>query len=132
MIRASCCCGTVRFTLTEAPTMMAQCHCARCRKVGASIFVFVKRDCLDWEAGRDAVATYMPEPPHQYARSFCSHCGTALGEIMSDAETFPIAADVLDDDPGIAIRFHEFVAEKPRWYEIGDSAKQFDHHPVKS
>lgn len=132
MIRGSCCCGAVRFTLSEAPSMMAQCHCSRCRKVGASTFVFVKRDSLQWQAGRDVVSVYQADPPHKYARAFCSQCGTALGEITSEAETFPIAADTLDDDPGVRVRFHEFVAEKPGWYEIADDAKQFEHHPVKS
>ena len=125
----SCCCGAVRFALTEAPTMMGTCHCTRCRKVGASTFVFVRKEHLRWIAGREHVQRFEPVPPYKYARCFCRICGTALGEIDSDGDSFPIAANTLDDDPGVRNRFHEFVAEKPGWYEICDDAKQFEGHP---
>ena len=118
-----------RFELTAPPTMMGTCHCSRCRKAGAGTFVLVARESLNWIAGREAVASYAPEPPFKYARCFCRHCGTGLGEIASDAETFPIAAHCLDDDPQVRNRFHEWVSVKPAWYEICDAAKQFPENP---
>jgi len=129
MIPGSCCCGAVRFVLAEPPTMMAQCHCTRCRKLGASVFVFVRREHFRWTAGEALVTRYVPDPPHRYARAFCSRCGTALGEAGSDADSFPVAADTLDADPGVRIRFHEFVAELPPWGAICDDARRFDRHP---
>lgn len=132
MIHGSCCCGAVAFTLSAPPTMMATCHCSRCRKVGASSFVFVRRDTFSWIAGEANVERYGPAAPYRFVRSFCRTCGTALGEIGSEAESFPIAAHCLDDDPQVRNRFHEFVAEKPAWYDICDDAKRFDHHPVKA
>lgn len=131
MIQGSCCCGTVRFALNAPPTMMGTCHCSRCRKLGASAFVFVSRASLEWIAGRDAVARYEPTAPFIYARCFCRNCGTALGEIDSEADSFPIAANCLDDDPVVRNRFHEFVSAKPAWYEICDDAKQFPEHPSR-
>lgn len=131
MISASCCCGAVRFVLTAPPTMMGTCHCTRCRKVGASTFVFVRREDFRWISGQDAVARYQAPPPYTYVRCFCRHCGSALGEPGAEDETFPIAANLLDEDPGVRNRFHEFVAEKPPWYEICDTAKQFERHPVR-
>ena len=132
MIHGSCACGAVRFALARPPSMMGTCHCARCRKLGASTFVFVARDDVRWTAGRDAVAWLEPEPPLKYRRSFCRHCGSALGELGAEAESFPISAHLLDDDPGVRNRFHEFVADKPDWCVIGDDAPQFAAHPVKA
>lgn len=129
-MHGSCACGAVSFTLSEPPSMMGTCHCSRCRKVGADHFVFVARDALALESGRDSIAVYEPEPGYKYRRSFCSTCGTALGEILSEEKSFPINAHLLDDDPGVRNRFHEFVADKPAWYDICDDAKQFPHHPV--
>ncbi len=128
-MRGSCCCGAVQFELLAPPSMMATCHCSRCRKVGASTFVFVKREDLRWLAGQDHVERFEPGAAYTYARCFCRICGTALGEILSDSDSFPIAANALDVEPSIRNRFHEFVAEKPAWYEIGDDAKRFDGHP---
>lgn len=132
MLHGSCCCGTVRFTVSDSPTMMATCHCTRCRKVGAATFVFVKREAFALSAGAEAIAFYRPEKGYTYTRSFCSRCGTSLGEIGGgDGDSFPIPANCFDDPLDLTVRFHEFVAEKPAWLPICDDAKQFDHHPVK-
>lgn len=132
MIHGSCNCGAVRFALTSPPTMMGTCHCSRCRKAGASAFVLVRQDSLQWLQGREAVARFTPDPPFTYARCFCRNCGTGLGEIDSDQDSFPIAAQCLDDDPQVRNRFHEFVSAKPAWYEICDDARQFTEHPTKA
>jgi hypothetical protein len=129
MLKGSCCCGAVKFTLSNPPTMMGTCHCTRCRKVGASTFVFVRRDAFTLLTGAESIATYRPETPYKYNRCFCSHCGTALGEITSTEESFPVAANCLDDELALRNRFHEFVKEKPGWYEICDDAQQFAEHP---
>ncbi len=109
--------------------MMGTCHCTRCRKVGASAIVFVKREHLRWIQGKENVQAFEPVAPYQYHRCFCRTCGTSLGEILSDAERFPIAANALDTEFGLKNQFHEFVSEKPSWYEICDDARQFEEHP---
>ena len=116
--------------MLAVPSMMGTCHCSRCRKVGASAIVFVKRDALKWVQGKEHVALYQPDPPYKYGRCFCKICGTSLGEILSEEDSFPIAANALDGEFGLRNQFHEFVAEKPSWYEICDDAKQFEGHPT--
>ncbi|WP_086479046.1 GFA family protein [Oceanospirillum sanctuarii] len=130
MIKGSCCCGAVQFELTEAPTLMGTCHCSRCRKVGASTLVFVKSDSFKLLQGREKISTFKAVPPYQYDRCFCSLCGTALGEVLSEQASFPLAANCLDSEVELENAFHEFVAEKPKWLHIGDDAKQFAEHPV--
>lgn len=132
MIKGSCCCGAIKFELLAAPTMMATCHCSRCRKLGASTFVFVKKDAFRWIQGREFLSRYEPSPPFKYTRCFYQKCGTAIGEADSLQDSFPISANCLDDDPIVRNRFHEFVRDKPAWYQICDDAKQFQEHPVKS
>lgn len=129
MIDGSCCCGAVTFQLTSEPAMMGTCHCSRCRKVGASTMVFVRKDSLRWLSGKGHVALYQPASPYKYGRCFCRICGTSLGEILSEEDSFPIAANALDTDPGLRNRFHEFVSEKPAWYDICDDAPQSERHP---
>ena len=109
--------------------MMGTCHCSRCRKVGASTIAFVKKDDLTWIAGKEQVASYHPALPYKYVRCFCKICGTSLGEILSEEESFPIPANALDTEIGLGNQFHEFVSEKPSWYEICDDAPQSDEHP---
>ncbi|MFO1107235.1 MAG: GFA family protein [Amaricoccus sp.] len=111
---------------------MGTCHCSRCRKAGASTIVFVKRETLRWLQGKKHVARYQPDHPYKYGRCFCDICGTSLGEILSEEVSFPIAANALDADPGIRNAFHEFVSEKPAWYEICDGAPRSEGHPSAS
>lgn len=132
MIKGSCCCGAIKFELSAPPTMMGTCHCSRCRKLGASTFVFVKREHFHWLEGQECVTNYQPNLPYKYTRCFCKQCGTSLGEVSSQEASFPIAANTLDDDPQVHNTFHEFVTNKPAWYEICDDAKQFPEHPFKS
>jgi len=130
MIQGSCGCGVVRFELTAPPQMMGTCHCGRCRKFGSSTFVIVRRDTFRWLQGQDRVARHEPALPFRFTRCFCSVCGTSLGEPFADAETFPIVANCLDDDPGVRNRFHEWVSAKPPWYDICDGARQFAEDPA--
>ena len=131
-MRGSCCCGAVKFELTSPPVddgnmpllAMSQGWCQHLR------FRESRRSTMD--RGRDQVVRHEPALPYKYARCFCRICGTALGEILSDQSSFPIAANALDDDPVVRNRFHEFVSEKPAWYDICDEAKQFDAHPSKA
>jgi hypothetical protein len=130
VIKGSCCCGAVKFELLNQPSMMGTCHCSRCRKVGASTIVYVKREDLKWVQGKEYVEVYKPQSPYKYERSFCKMCGTSLGEILSDLDSFPIAANALDDEMDVKNSLHEFVDEKPSWYKICDDARQSKGHPT--
>ena len=131
MIKGSCCCGAVQLEITQPPSMLGMCHCSRCRKVGASSLVFVKSESFCITSGLDNISTYKAVAPYKYDRCFCSVCGTALGEVLSSNDSFPVSANCFDDDIGIENTFHEFVLEKPSWLKIGDAAKQFDEHPFE-
>ena len=132
MIKGSCCCEVVKFELLVEPSMMGTCHCSRCRKAGASTIVFIKREDLKWVQGKEQVATYQPAHPYKYGRCFCKICGTSLGEILSEEDSFPIAANAIDSKLAVKNSFHEFVGEKPSWYEICDDAKQSEGHPASA
>lgn len=129
-INGSCCCGAVRFELTQMPSFVGTCHCSRCRKVGASTIAFVTKDALKWVQGKDKVQVFAPTQPYIYARCFCKICGTSLGEILSGEDSFPISANALDGAPILKNESHEFVGEKPSWYEICDDAPQNEGHPT--
>lgn len=129
MIKGSCCCGAVKFEISEKPSMMGMCHCSRCRKVGCSALVFVNSDSFSITAGKGNITTFEAQAPHKYNRCFCSICGTALGEVLSGLDAFPINANCIDSEIGIENTFHEFVADKPSWLKIGDNAPQFAQHP---
>lgn len=126
VIRGSCLCGAVRFELTAPPLFMSYCHCSRCRKAGGAFaaIAMVRREGFNLLAGEAAIRQFEPEPPFKHVRSFCGTCGSPLGELLGDHETFPVAASALDDDPGVRPVIHVHAASKPAWYEINDRVKQ--------
>jgi len=132
MIQGSCLCGAVKFELSSEPAVMGTCHCSRCRKAGSSTVAFVKKETLEWVQGKEHVATYRPPAPYKYGRCFCRICGTSLGEITAEMDTFPIAANALDSGFSLTNQFHEFVSEKPHWYEICDDAPRSEGHPPET
>lgn len=127
MLKGSCYCGAIKFELTSPPSMMGMCHCSRCRKAGTSALAFVDKASFNLLEGKEYIQRYAPAPPFIYARTFCKQCGTGLGEIGSDSESFPISVNCLDDDSGLRNQFHVFTASKPAWYEICDNAPQYEH-----
>jgi hypothetical protein len=129
MIQGSCCCGEVRFAVSEKPTFVAACHCSRCRKLGATPFAMVKAEHFEIRSGRERIVEYPPEAPFKFARCFCGKCGTSLGEMVSSDKMFPIPVGCFDEDLGVEIRFHEHVATKPSWFVIPDGVKQFEGDP---
>ena len=129
MINGSCCCGAVKFSLSEAPCFLAICHCSRCRKLGSSEFFIVDSSTFSWIAGKEFVAEYSPEKPFKYDRCFCNQCGSSLGEVLSEDDKFPVAANSLDSDPNIEVTLHEHVASKPTWQLLHKGVKAFEGDP---
>jgi len=129
MIEGSCCCGAVKFELLAEPSMVGTCHCSRCRKVGASTIAFVKKNDLKWVRGKEYIQLFEPTSPYIYGRDFCKICGSSLGEILSTEDSFPIAVNAFDGGLNLRNQSHEFVSEKPSWYEICDDAPQNNGHP---
>ncbi len=129
MIQGSCCCGEVRFSLSEMPKIVGACYCSRCMKVGATPFALVQASTFTLESGRDAIVEYQPESGFEYVRTFCGKCGTALGEMTSDGDMFPVSVNCFDGDVEVEITFHEHVATKPSWCLIPEGAKQFEGDP---
>lgn len=131
MIQGSCCCGVVKFSLAKDPSFLGICHCSRCRKLGASEFFMVDRDALSWISGKESVAEYLPEEGFKYKRCFCKHCGSSLGEILSQEDKFPIAANSLDSDPGLKVWFQEHLATRPSWQLVHNGSKLFEGDPYQ-
>lgn len=128
-IRGSCLCGAVRFEIAGPPLWLAYCHCSRCRKSGGSANLSVRAEQFRWIQGRELVKRYVPEPPYDIVRCFCSVCGSYLGEPDTSDVSFPVAANALDDDPGVRPVFHEWVTDLPAWYEIHDDLPRFERSP---
>lgn len=125
MPHGSCLCGTIRYTVTGAMRDVVACHCSQCRKQMGHFMAatdarrdeleIVNEDKLEWYRASDFAA-----------RAFCRTCGTVLFWQEDGAETTSISAGTLDDEGGVKLERHIFVADKGSYYEITDGLDQYD------
>jgi len=76
MIRGSCHCGKVAYTLDiEPPTQAMECNCSICRRKGY-LLAFSTPDKLKIETPRDELTVYTFNT-HNIRHQFCKTCGCA-------------------------------------------------------
>ena len=123
--RGSCLCGDIRYAVSGTLREIVVCHCGQCRKqmgmmmatdAKRSEIVIANEDKLVWYRASDFAA-----------RGSCPRCGTTLFWLRDGAETISIAAGTLDEDGGVKVERHIFVADKGDRYEIGDGLPQYDY-----
>jgi len=127
MIRGSCLCKRVRFEIRGTPGRSSHCHCSMCRKAHGAAFgsyAAVRVEDLKMVSGEELIMRYRSSPGVE--RTFCARCGSTLQFI---SEKMPgiidVALGTLDDDPGIRVPHHIFVASKAPWFEITDGLPQY-------
>ena len=75
MIRGSCHCGAVRYTLDTDPTEAMECNCSICRRKGY-LLAFASPAGFTLETPREALAVYTWNQ-HVIRHQFCKTCGCA-------------------------------------------------------
>ena len=75
MIRGSCHCGKITYTLKADPTEAMQCNCSICRRKGY-LLAFSTPDKFVLESPREEIAVYT-FAKHVIRHQFCKTCGCA-------------------------------------------------------
>ena len=123
-LTGTCLCEGVQYVVQD-PKALGYCHCTRCQRwTGSSLAgVVVARENFRFTKGEDLVTTYRSELA---PRNFCSACGSSLYDDLG--EVYFVAAGLMRD-LDLEPSFHQQVAYKARWHQIGDDAPQFDEMP---
>lgn len=135
MIRGSCLCGKVEFSIEGEPTPIQLCHATRCRKATGSAMsaeLLAPASGLVWVRGQERIRVFeapLLEAPPVYRRAFCETCGSPMPVEIDGTGFVIVNPGVLDDDPGTREFRHAFVAQKAPWHEITDDLPSFDARP---
>jgi hypothetical protein len=124
-----CACGQVEYELNGNIWGARSCHCSRCRKAfsaQAGSYALITPGSLRWIKGEALLTTY-PEEGNT-GKKFCKRCGTTLCGVM-DGAIHGITLGSLNDDAGIEIKAHIFVASKASWEVIPKEVPQYDEYP---
>jgi hypothetical protein len=93
---------------------------------GSTFATYARADAnaLKVLSGADGITTYERCPGNVIA--FCRRCGSIVPYPPKDSPQVEFFAGLLDDDPGVSVSFHIYVASRAPWHEIEDELPQFD------
>ena len=126
MIRASCLCDGIRFTINGRTSEIGHCHCSKCRKVSggnSNGVLIVAAKNVEWMGGRELIRAYAM--PDGWTSTFCGTCGSPAPMLGANGKLYWVPVGLLDDDPGVAVAQHIYVGSKASWEVIGDDAPQY-------
>jgi hypothetical protein len=132
-LTGGCQCGKVRYTITAAPAMAAQCHCTDCQKSTGTGHITAALFPSDGVTITGELKEYgsMGDSGQPVSRFFCPNCGS---RIMSKATVMPgmsiITLGTLDDPDAIGPVGMALYAKRKRvWDPIDPSIQAFDTFP---
>ncbi|HBR93537.1 MAG TPA: aldehyde-activating protein [Opitutae bacterium] len=115
--KGSCLCAEVVYEIEGEFENFYLCHCDRCRKDTGSAHaanLFSQDFKLHWLSGENRVRSYqLPDSCH--AKSFCSHCGSALPHRLAGGSMLMVPAGSLDSELSIKPQAHLFCSERALW-----------------
>lgn len=130
MIKGSCLCGSIAFEAEEAPGMVFNCHCTRCRKAHGAAFatqIVAKIETLKFLNGRDLLSEY--KAPHTI-RAFCSSCGSRLMNYgKGNFKYLSIAVAAVDGRPELKPIGDCFVPEKLEFIQLDEFTAHYTAMP---
>jgi hypothetical protein len=132
MMEGGCYCGALRYRVTAAPVLRAQCHCRACQYIsggGPNYFMLVAPSGFEWTSGSPA-SFRRPDLDNAVTRAFCATCGTHVLTRRPGLDELVVKIGTLDDPaayggPAIAI----FCAEKALFHVIPEGMPAFDTLP---
>jgi hypothetical protein len=132
IIRGSCLCGTVRFTIRPPFPVFQYCHCSRCRKTTGSAHaanLFVPVEQFAWTAGQEEARRYLHAEAKYFGTGFCSRCGSNVPWINRNGKMAIVPAGSLDDDPGQRPVRNVHYASRAPWYLLSSELDTFESTP---
>lgn len=130
-ISGGCLCGKVRFSVDNSFERLYLCHCAQCRKITGSAFaanLYTPPEQLQWTAGEKYIKRF-EFPGRDFAKAFCTECGSGLPYLNQKGAAIIIPAGSLDAEPNIDEQANIFWAERPRWSTSAVDAKYYLQFP---
>ncbi|HLS80428.1 MAG TPA: GFA family protein [Steroidobacter sp.] len=111
---------------------MAHCHCSMCRKHTGALYdasIGLPAEGFRWLTPPATLVRRKASTEANFARGFCSRCGSVAPTVDDDGGMFYVPAGQLEDDPGLRPQMHIFVGSKSPSCTITDALPQHEHYP---
>lgn len=121
MLKGSCLCGSVTFTVKDGSASVTACHCSQCRKQSGHHWASGYDDLGHFDIQGD-VTWFRASPKAK--RGFCGKCGSFLFWKADDEDGMSFSLGAIDGPTGLSLSKHIFVADKGDYYDIKDGLPQ--------
>lgn len=123
MLRGSCLCGGIAFTVEGPMEAPLACHCSQCRRQSGHVWASagIRDDQLTLVAPGDLRWFRSSDVAR---RGFCGTCGSVLFWKQDGTDRIAVATGSLDRPTGLRLREHIFVADMGDYYDIADGLPQ--------
>lgn len=131
ILRGSCLCGTVCYSVSPPFVQFYHCHCSRCRKSTGTAHatnLYAPRKQFMWTSGQNNIVHYDVIPKKRFASVFCKTCGAKV-PYPRDENLMIIPAGSLDDDPNVTPHVHVFWDSRASWDDTHDLLPKFSERP---
>lgn len=96
-MQGSCLCGSIKFTLSNNPTLFYRCHCSLCRRqtgTESNYATLVNNADFEWSAGEASIHSWRKETG--YRNDFCQQCGSTVPNPLSKIPYYWVPLGLLD------------------------------------
>jgi hypothetical protein len=125
----SCACEAVKYSCSEAPVRMLNCHCRDCQKAGGSGYspTLIVRASELRVTGATKEFGKLAASGNIAVRNFCENCGSPLFASSSGRSEFiAIRAATLDDPSWFTPEADVWVASAQRWNCMNPDIPKFE------
>jgi hypothetical protein len=129
VVRGSCLCGGVAYTIEGPATTARYCHCTRCRKARAAAHatnLIAPIAAVRFARGEGRVRTFKLSEARFFSQSFCADCGGKLPRLDPGRGMAIVPMGSLDDDPGLRAECQIFAADRAPWLELDPELTAYD------
>ncbi len=124
-----CECGAVRYKAEGPLRDITACHCGQCQRSSGHHYAATAANDKDFTLIKDDGLKWY-KSSNWAERGFCDQCGSNLFWRMNGRDSISILSGSLDDqNTGLKITAHYFVADKKDYYDIADAAPQYQSYP---
>jgi len=124
ILRGSCLCGAVQYSVKDEFRYALNCHCSQCRRAtGAAFKSFggIEREKLTVTTGKHDLLFFGEKLSHDVR---CRKCGSFLYSLVRNGAFVHVTFGSLMDSPTIRPTAHIFVGSKAPWFQITDELPQ--------
>ncbi len=122
LLKGSCNCGEVRFSVLSDDSKNSACHCGQCRKQSGNYWTSGYANVSSFDISGEVKWFQSSETAK---RGFCPKCGSFLFWKAHDEDGMSFSLGAIDGPTGQNLKKHIFTADKGDYYEITDDIPQF-------